>query len=64
MNPSIGLNKIIIRPTPVIKSKDVQLTDLLGREVVVRDAYVVFTALFDTLKPVNGHNSLKHMTCE
>ena len=64
MNPSIALNKIIIPHTPLIEAKVVQLTDFLRREIVVRDAHVVFVALFDALKPVNRHNSLNHMACE
>ena len=64
VNPSTGCDKTIIRLAPVVNAKVVQLTDFFSRKVVVGDAHVVFLALFNTLKPVNGHKRLKHMVFE
>ena len=64
MNPSSGSDKIVTRLTLVIIAKVIQLTDFFRWKIVVGNALVMFVALLNALKPVDGFNSLKHMACE
>ena len=64
MNPSSGSDKIVTSLTLVIIAKVIQLTDFFRLKIVVGNALVMFVALLKALKPVDGFNSLKHMTCE
>ena len=64
MNPSSGSDKIVTCITVVIISKVIQLTDFFKWKIVVGNAFVMYVALLNALKPVDGFNSLKHMACE
>ena len=64
VNPSSGSDKIVTSIALVIKVKVIQLTDFFRWKIVVGNALVMYVALLNALKPVDGFNSLKHMACE